>query len=222
MTIERGAAWGAPWSPRGQGEVPEADGDADLARLLAGTVGDTAPGRGRPVGATTPAPEVALHRGDLLRTLGLDGARPPAERHRFPIDVGVARLQRSGGGVEVGIFVAHLTVRNRPLTGLGPGLSLAVLNAPWLGPLRLGPRAHPNDGHLDVIEGTVGPLQRREANRRAVSGSHLPHPRLRVSRVTSFEHRWPRPVPVWLDGVRRGRFIAVAVEVVADAAAVVA
>ncbi|MEM9563006.1 MAG: hypothetical protein AAGA93_10330 [Actinomycetota bacterium] len=207
MTIEKGSDWGEPWDEHGAVAPVEVDGDAELAALVD-------PAAGSP-------PVATVNAGDLLRTLGLDRPRPAGERHRYPIDAVVARLRRPDGAEIDACFVAHLTVRNRPLTGIGPGLSLAVMNAAWLGPLRLGPRAHPNDGVVDVTEGTVGLLQRPEANRRAASGAHLPHPQLRTRRGATWETSWSRPVAVWLDGVERGRFDAVRVEVHPDALALV-
>lgn len=210
MTIEKGQAWGEPWAPDAGTELAEAADDADLADQVG------------PLDGSAPARPVLVRSGDVLRTLGLEAPRPEGQRFGYPIDVGLARLGRAGADPVELPFVAHLTVRNRPLTGIGPGLSLVVMNAAWLGSLRLGPRAHPNDGLLDVTEGTVGPIQRWEGTRRARSGSHLPHPRLRTSRARTWEGRWPRPVTVWLDGRRRGRFDRVSVELVADAALVVA
>ena len=134
----------------------------------------------------------------------------------------MARCRRRGAESIEAPFAAHLTVRNRPLTGLGPGLSVAVMNAAWLGDLRVGPRAHPNDGLVDVVEGTVGLAQRREATRRARTGTHLPHPGLTTRRVARWDRRWRRPVAVWLDGVRIGRFDEITVDVVPDAGSVVA
>ncbi len=216
MTIEKGGVWGEPWpDDRRPREVPEVADDAAVARLVAEGRADSA--------AAEHPPTVTPLSGDLLRTIGLDRPREPSQRHRYPIDLGLATLGRRPGDQEVvAPFVAHLTVRNRPLTGLGPGLSVAVMNAAWLGPLRLGPRAHPNDGVVDVTEGTVGLLQRREATRRAVSGSHLPHPGLATRRTARWQRSWARPVGIWLDGRRVGRFRSVAVEVVPDAGIVVA
>lgn len=213
MTIERGSPWGRPWTEGSP--TPEVSGDAELAAAMARPL---LAGEGNPA---SPEPLTPVS-GDLLRTIGVERPRPVEERHLYPIDLALAHLTRGDGTESVVPFVAHLTVRNRPLTGLGPGLSVAVMNAAWFGPLRLGPRAHPNDGRVDVTEGTVGLLQRREANRRAGAGAHLPHPRLTVTRAERWERVWPRPVPVWVDGVRRGRFTRIAVEVVADAGSVVA
>ena len=51
------------------------------------------------------------------------------------------------------------------------------------------PRAHPNDGYVDVlnIDEAITTRQRLFAWRRAQTGSHLPHPQLRASRSTEFE-----------------------------------
>lgn len=231
MTIEKGRPWGTPWSPEDHPDpVPVAD-DAALAEHLTPLLAPPLTPGDLPVAIQARSGSVTADRGwvafavgggDLLRTIGVERPRAPAERHLYPIDVGLARLERRGREPVTVAFVAHLTVRDRPLAGLGPGLSVAVMNAAWLGRWRLGPRAHPNDGRLDVTEGTVGLTQRREANRRARSGTHLPHPGLGTSRVERWEASWNRPVAIWLDGVRRGRFHAVHVELVADAAAVIA
>ncbi len=226
MTIEKGRPWGEPWT--GAAPTVEVADDAALAEAAHQGLleGDRRPATGPGTDRATGSPEAARPftpmSGDLLRTIGLDAPRPPGQRHRYPVDLVVAHLGKGGDQPVVAPFVAHLTVRNRPFTGLGPGLAVAVMTAAWLGDLRLGPRAHPNDGRVDVTEGTVGMLQRREASRRAAAGAHLPHPGLRVTRCERWERTWPRPVPIWLDGVRRGRFDRVVVEVVADAVVVVA
>lgn len=51
------------------------------------------------------------------------------------------------------------------------------------------PRAHPNDGYVDVLEidEAITMRQRLSAWHRAKTGSHLPHPQLRASRRTEFE-----------------------------------
>ena len=64
------------------------------------------------------------------------------------------------------------------------------------------PRAHPNDGFVDVLEidPEISMRQRVTAWRRSFSGSHLPHPRLRVSRAIDFE--WSgHPSKMVADGV---------------------
>lgn len=60
-----------------------------------------------------------------------------------------------------------------------------VSNAGWLGDLNVAPRAHPNDGHVEML--TFAPdmtfRQRVIARRRMRTGTHLPHPDISMSRI---------------------------------------
>ncbi|MGH1490992.1 MAG: hypothetical protein ACRBK7_16625 [Acidimicrobiales bacterium] len=231
MTIEKGQAWGIP-APDVKPEH-SAGNDAELASLAGAAVAE-----GHPLVASVTA-------GDLLATLGLSQPRPIDERFAYPIDLGQAFLRSESDGLEAGPFpfVAHLIVGHAgrspwpasfgPLAdliggaiarALGHGVpcTVAAMNAAWLGDLRLGPKAHPNDGLLDVTEGQVGFRERREAVSRARSGSHLPHPALSTSRVAQWSASFDRPRSVSLDGVAKGRFMAVRIELVPDAITVVA
>jgi diacylglycerol kinase family enzyme len=157
-----------------------------------------------------------LHGGDLHRTLG---APSPERRHtadamRLPIDV--ARVVLDG---ETDCFVAHL------VAGRGPWFrcrTVMVMNAAFVGEANLGPRAHPGDGLLDVIDGRLGWLDRRAARRRFGSGTHVPHPDLSQARVATWSTTFDRPVPVRLDGELVGSFRRIHAELVPDAVVVVA
>lgn len=226
MTIEKGRSWGGPAEDPSPASV--ALGDAELADMAAEAIG-----RGTHLVAR-------LTGGDLLATLGISGERDRAERAAYPIDLAIAELSVDPLDSQANDradprsrlpFVAHLTAR-RPrnviadaaaaLLGHGPGVTVSVMNAAWLGDLRLGPKAHPNDGLLDVTEGRVRFAERREAMRRARSGSHLPHPALRVVRSSQWGTGFDRPTSIWLDGVDRGQFRSVRVSVIPDALTVVA
>jgi len=178
-------------------DLVRADSDADLARRA---------GRAEADGHRLAA---QVGPGDVLRTLGLTVPRPPAERLRYSVDLGWASL---GGGPPLP-FVAHLCA-HRPLWR-GP-FALAM-NCAWRGSWYLGPRAHPNDGLLDVTwSAGLAARQRLLARRRVSTGSHLPHPDLRVERVARWHHRFTRPMPVALDGQRHGSHLEVEVWVTPD------
>lgn len=202
MTIRKGEAWGSPGTlPHG---APVVDGDAGLGALLE---------RARRRGEDPPV--VGLVGGDLCRTVG-----GPRDRERLvtggvvlPIDLG--RVEIDG---EVHWFCAHLVARRRWWWGR----AAVVMNAQWLGDWDLGPRAHPNDGLLDLTDGTLPLGDRREARRRARTGAHLPHPALRVERAGHHELTFERGVGVWLDGVRVARSARrIVVDVEPDAAVIV-
>ena len=80
------------------------------------------------------------------------------------------------------------------------------------------PRAHPNDGFVDVLE--VDPKitlrQRATAWHRSATGSHLPHPSIRESRSTDFQ--WSgRPAQMIADGVAYRGVVWLQCKVLADA-----
>ena len=80
------------------------------------------------------------------------------------------------------------------------------------------PRAHPNDGFVDVLEvdPNITARQRALAWRRSKTGSHLPHPHLRVSRTTDFQ--WSgRPSNMIADGVAFNEVVWLQCTVLADA-----
>lgn len=80
------------------------------------------------------------------------------------------------------------------------------------------PRAHPNDGFVDVldVDPDITVRQRALAWRRSKTGSHLPHPHLRVSRSTDFQ--WSgRPSNMIADGIAYNGVVWLQCTVLTDA-----
>lgn len=95
---------------------------------------------------------------------------------------------------------------------------LILSNSGFLGNRDVLPRAHPNDGFVDVLE--VDPKitlrQRAIAWRRSAIGSHLPHPSFRVSRSIDFQ--WSGgPAHMIADGVTYKGVVWLHCTVLADA-----
>ena len=176
MVISKGEVWGEPG-----GSLPSATLSDDAA--LAASVCDQ------------PGSVVAVSGGDLHRTLGL-GEQMRSDPLWFPMDLGFASLD---GDAELP-FVAHVVARSRWRVGAGA----VVMNAAWIGDRYLGPRAHPNDGLLDITFGSLPFRQLIAASRRSKTGTHLPHPALTVRRSAMWAHTFERPRQICLDGVRRG------------------
>jgi hypothetical protein len=198
MTISKGGTWGH--AGRLEPGAPTARDDAELAHLVA---------EGR-----TDVP-IGLLGGDLHRTLG----SPPADRLHdggmvYPIDVLEVRLDDR----DPVVAVAHVVARRG---ALWRHETAVAMNAAFVGPLDLGPRAHPDDGLVDVTVGRLAWRERRLARSRMLSGSHLPHPALRTSRVRRWEIELERPTPVALDGVDAGVARHLVVEVLPDRARVI-
>ena len=131
MTIEKGEQWGSP-GPLAE-DAPVVGEDRAAAMLVAA---DLAAGR--------PPGELGLTGGDLHRSLGAPSHTPDALRAgdgtRFPLDVGVVELD---GRPDV--FVAHLVATEDRTGRLWRGHTVILVNGSFVGPLDLGPRAHPND-----------------------------------------------------------------------------
>lgn len=204
MPIRKGEAWGAP-APS-TGTVFMAGGDRELA-LSAYDHWQ----RHEPLTAS-------VATGDLLATVGLEKPRPVEQRWRFSVDLGLLSATDARGTEHQIPFVSHVIAGRM----LGRGEMAVVMNTPlimtrWLGPLRLGPRAHPNDGVIDVTVGSLPWRQRVEAARRARTGSHLPHPDLRTVRAAQWRHTFARPVSVRVDADPVGSYRRLEASVVPDA-----
>ena len=201
MVIEKGAEWGEP--------APgfEAKTWTSVDELAAAALDGLR--RGRSIEAL-----VAPEHTDLLAQLGLVGPRQPAERHRYPFDLGVV----VGDDEVERPFLTHI-LAHRPLWA---GEFAVVMNVGWRGNWYLGPRAHPNDGLADITVGRLSWRQRLAARRRVPTGSHLPHPDLQYLRRPQWGHEFPTPVRLEVDGRRCGSTRTLSVRIEPDCLAVVA
>ena len=147
--------------------------------------------------AGRPLPTLGLLGGDLCRTLGGRGDEArlrSSEAMTFPVDLGVATFDGSPHW-----FVAHAIARR----SWWHGRAVAAMNAQWLGAWDLGPRSHPDDGLLDITDGTLPLGDRLKARRRLATGTHLPHPALTVTRTAAADLTFtPRARPVARRGAR--------------------
>ena len=196
MTIRKGSEWGSPYEPAGDEAI--AHSDAEAVALISIALDRS----------QVPAP-VVLRGGDLYRMLGGRPANPPQQ---FPIDVvevtADARSFRA---------IAHVVAR-RP-GWAGP--FVVAMNSSSLGEWNLGPRAHPNDGLLDVTEGSLRLRERLQARTRARTGSHLPHPNLRTRRAAAAEFTFDPALALRVDGEPVGTCTHLELTVRPDAATVV-
>lgn len=199
MTIKRGEDWGATVAR--PADARTADSDAALAQRLAAD--DDRP--------------VIVTGGDLFRTLG--SPRPAPTALRLPLDV--IEVEADGASYTA---VAHVVLRRPGRLGWWRGPIVAAMNAEFIGPWDVAPRAHPNDGRFDavVVDEAMGPRARWQAWRRLPSGSHVPHPAVSVTRQAEAAYSFDRAVGVYVDGVRRALTTAVTLRLQPDAAVVYA
>lgn len=156
-----------------------------------------------------PYPPLGLLGGDLCRTLG-GGTGAGLSGVRFPVDLGVVLADG-----RLHLFVASLVARTRWW-----GRAFVAMNAQFLGPWDLAPRAHPGDGLLDTFDARLPPGQRLAVRSRLPHGTHLPHPGIRERRAPAVQVELDRPLPLRLDGEPAGTARALSVRVEPDALAV--
>jgi YegS C-terminal NAD kinase beta sandwich-like domain len=229
VSIRKGEAWGSAGSldPAAAVYASDAAAAAALQQVVDGLGPGADPDEPLAPGALG---ELGLIGGDLHRTLGAprhDEAQLRAgEGMRFPCDVGLVELDDHGSGRRRLVFVAHLVAHQSGPARVGDtrwwrGRTLVVLNAAFVGDANLGPRAHPDDGRLDVTDGALSWTDRRRAVRRHALGSHVPHPQLAERRTRDLTVQAERPLQLELDGVAVGRATELRVRCWADAVTIV-
>jgi len=200
VTVRKGEAWGAPGGLPAGGVVVRTDAEARAVVTAARRAGE-------------PVPPLGLLGGDLCRTLGGRGDERRLrsdEAVRLPVDLGSVLVDGRQHW-----FVAHLVARR----GWWRGRLVAAMNAEFLGPWDVAPRAHPGDGLLDVVDVSpaMGPGDRWRARSRLRTGGHVPHPAISLGRRAAVQLDLDRATPVWLDGERVGDARRLSVRVEPDA-----
>jgi hypothetical protein len=201
MTIRRGETWGQV--VQRPDVIQNANSDAALAQIVGEHLAE----------ADRSRPGLCVTSGDLARTLGTHAPTTATTLRSVPIDLVRARFS----GVEA-LAVAHVVLRRRWRLGVTGPVHL-ICNAEYYRGLDIAPRAHPNDGLADLLEvdSAMGLRQRLLARRRAATGTHLPHPGLRMRRVASGLIEPDERLGVWIDGVYRGSTNRLEFAIVPDA-----
>lgn len=203
MTIERGRGWGRPGVLPSDAVVVHSDAEARA-------VVEAARRENRPV------PTLGLLGGDLCRTVGGRGDEArlhSADAMRLPVDLASVLIDG-----RLHWFVAHLVARR----SWWWGEVFVAMNAEWIGPFDVAPRAHPGDGLLDTLGGRPSFDDRIKARRRLRSGTHVPHPAIVQRRLRSTQCEFDRPLDIWLDGQRVARARTLSLRVEPDAITCVA
>jgi diacylglycerol kinase family enzyme len=159
--------------------------------------------------------DFVMSHGEVFTTLGEPKVKSVGtEALQLPFDMMSVTISQ-GESFQIQRFaVSHVTV--------GHWLSrhfTVVTNSGRYRSFDIAPRAHPNDGFLDLMEidPTMSLRQRMMARHRALIGTHIPHPSIRVSRsksVTLVRQGTPR---LYIDGVVMNEWDTVHISVLPDA-----
>lgn len=185
MVLQRGEPWGEPGALPHDGLLVRSDAEARAVVEEARR-------------ARAPVPVLGLLGGDLCRTLGGTGDAGrlrSAAAMTFACDLGAVLVDG-----RMHWFVAHLVARRR----LWRGRIFLAMNAAFLGPWNVGPKAHPGDGLLDTYEATLSMGDALKARARLPVGAHLPHPAIQERRVPARQVDLPPAAIVRLDGAPVG------------------
>lgn len=157
MTIEKGQPWGESC------RVP-------AQRIVVGS--------DRELALCTKEDLVSLTNGDLWKSLG----SPPVPQTdiaatQLPIDALIITIDDdtsllAASTIEIGSWFRR-------------GRYICIANTSFAGQKNIAPRAHPNDGSLDYLEITASMSWRQRwlASRRALTGTHIPHPQITTKRI---------------------------------------
>ncbi|MCQ3814165.1 MAG: hypothetical protein KTU85_07075 [Acidimicrobiia bacterium] len=182
MNIRKGHDWGEPADIPANACFVNNDAEANAVISTA-----------RRAGRSTPP--LCLLGGDLARTVGVhnNAARLRAgEGSHLRIDLGEALLDG-----RIYYFVAHLVARH----SWWRGPLLVAANAAFIGNFNVAPKAHPGDGLLEIIEANPTLSERLKARARLPSGTHLPHPQIKLRRSKATQLELARPTPIRVDGI---------------------
>jgi hypothetical protein len=198
VTIRKGEDWGSPGTLPDDGVVVRTDAEARAIVTEARRAG-------------RPIPTLGLLGGDLARALGATGdeARLRSEAAReASVDLGSVLIDG-----RIHWFVAHLVAHRR----WWGGRFVVAMNTEYLGRWKMAPRAHPNDGRLDILDGSLGIDDRLKARSRLPHGDHIPHPRIATRQAVALQVELEHPTPVYLDGEPCGTARTLSIRVEPDA-----
>lgn len=205
MTIEKGKEWGH----RGPcpGGVIVVNSDRQLVDAW----------------CDNPQSIFVVEAGDLHMALGQPRWQPKDEVQHLPVDVLRVKMS-SGSPDDDDTHVMYALSSIEIGTWLSRRRFICVSNCGFIGSYNIAPRAHPNDGEMDVV--SIDPAmdwrQRFQARTRARLGQHVPHPQISMERGVS--HTWHKESArekLRIDGAIVADWDCVEVSVLADVCTVV-
>ena len=162
---------------------------------------------------------IFMKSGDIPRVLGVADRARDVECIRIVIDAIVVSYTDSVGVDHTDVCIASMSIARRFFRG---AISVVTNSGYWRNH-EVAPRAHLNDGKLDIFEvsGAMRWSQRRLMWQKAEVGSHLPHPLLSYSQGEFF-HWKGSPRRLTIDGQFVGLVTKVSCRVQSDCAQVFA
>ena len=206
MVIKRGEDWGQrTFRPN---DLMVFDNDAQANRYLT-----------QQLQSSSPTHSIAILQSNIARSLGLNGSDLNVENMlKTSFDAIEVEFSDSSGKISHQRCLGNALIRNRWRRGSITG----VFNTSFIAGRDWAPRAHPNDGKLDILllDDAMGLRQRVTAYRLSKSGSHLPHPHLKYLQSQSYVVTDLETATLTLDSVRFGEVKSCRFRVIPDAVSI--
>ncbi len=160
---------------------------------------------------------IAVSGGDLFNALG----QPSTDLHQSTIRVAPVDLFLIVIHCDDGTVLTEYAASSIEIGSWRNGRRyVCISNTGFVSTMNIAPRAHPNDGEMDVVtvSANMDWRQRFIARRRAQLGNHVPHPHISMERGTeaSWSSEYKREV-LKVDGQAIARWTRIVVSVVPDA-----
>lgn len=157
----------------------------------------------------------AILKSEAARDLGLSGARTDSSQMlRTSFDL--IEVQAQVGDLRITRFLVGQAVLGN---GFFRGRTVGVFNVSFHAGRDWAPRAHPNDGKMDVVEFAKDMkfAQRFAAYRKLKTGSHLPHPDISYHQSNQYQFDDLRATRLTVDSLDLGAVKTCTFQVIVDA-----
>lgn len=157
---------------------------------------------------------VFVSAGDIARSIGNPSRPSPgATCTEVAIDAMQCTIHRTGSAELITHAASSVVIGQ-----LWRGRHIIVSNAGWVRDSNVAPRAHPNDGIVEMmtLSEHMSLRQRFLASRKMRTGTHIPHPDIVNSRETQFQITKNGTERLVIDGVRVHDWTQVAITVLPD------
>ena len=142
---------------------------------------------------------IKIESGNIFRTLGGRESLKPSLSHESTVcEIDLGTVQFSD---EIFLFASHCSLRQYHFSTKG----VLVMNSQFYKNRRVAIRGHPSDGKLDVLSSQLNLRQYMLASKLSESGSHVPHPDIKIKSTDERSFSFERLMRIYADGRLVGR-----------------
>jgi len=198
MTIRKGEQWGIRISKPTR--IRHASSDAEIAKCSSEDF-------------------ISVNGGDIFATLGSPAFISDSDECTLlPMDALQVKILLSDAS-EKSFSAASCIEVGSLISPLKSGRYICITNGGIVSGRNFAPRAHPNDGRLDImlVAETMSFRDRLTARKKALTGTHVPHPSISLRQDETFStKRLGERDKLRIDGVAVTNWIEVSVSIIPD------